>query len=623
MIGRVLAVSLVAAALCRPCAGAPEQWTEIRSAHFTVLTDAGEKQGRHVLDQFERMRWVFQTLFPKVNVDPAEPIEVVGTKSDKVFSSMEPAAYLARGQMKLAGLYMHTQDKNYILLELDAEQEHPYATVYHEYTHLQFAGAADWMPLWLNEGLAEFMQNTDIHEKDVALGQPSVDDILYLREHPLIPLNVLFKVDASSPYYHEEQKGSVFYAESWALTHYLMVTAHDQHHNRLDDYMTLLRQHVDPVAAGERAFGDLKKLQTDLDSYIRTAQYKQFVMSSAAAPLDEASYKARSLTAPEADAAKADVLANVGRNDDARALLESVLKQDPHNVQAHETMGYIEFRAGQLEEARKCYEEAVQLDSQDFLAHFYFAVLSMSEPETERDQEIEDSLHAAIRLNSRFAPAYDRLAAFFAMRRENLDEARRMSIWAVQLDPGNLNYRIDAANVLLAMERYTDATAVLQSAAKVAKSPGEVAMVQRQLEVVQRMQAENTEPRAYARIQETASSGGVVDVAPAEKDAVVDVTPKHPTMPATGPKQTAAGVIRGVACSYPSALEFRVVDPSGKAVDLYNNDFYKVALSVADATKGGAVDPCTDLDGKNAQIQYVESSDKSVDGQVVAIQLKK
>ena len=239
---RFFCLLILAGAFCRPASAATEQWTEIRSAHFTVLTDANEKDGRHITDQFERMRWVFQTLFPKANVDPAEPIVVVAAKNEKVFDTLEPSAYLAKGQMKLGGYYMHTEDKNYILLQLGAEYEHPFATVYHEYTHVQFEGAADWIPLWLNEGLAEFMQNTDIQDKDVELGEPSVDDILYLRQNRLVPLSVLFKVDASSPYYHEEQKGSVFYAESWAMTHYLIVTDHDKHLHRLDDYMALLRQ---------------------------------------------------------------------------------------------------------------------------------------------------------------------------------------------------------------------------------------------------------------------------------------------------------------------------------------------------------------------------------------------
>ena len=66
--------------------------------------------------------------------------------------------------------------------------------------------ASEWIPLWLNEGLAEFYQNTDILDKEVRLGQPNSDDILYLRQSRLLPLTTLLKVDATSPYYHEEQE---------------------------------------------------------------------------------------------------------------------------------------------------------------------------------------------------------------------------------------------------------------------------------------------------------------------------------------------------------------------------------------------------------------------------------
>jgi tetratricopeptide (TPR) repeat protein len=614
---------LFAALVCRPCAAATEQWIEIRSAHFTVLTDAGEKQGRHVTDQFERMRWVFQKLFPKANVDPAEPIIVVAAKNEKVFDTMEPAAYLAKGQMKLGGYYMHSQEKNYILLQLGAEFEHPFASVYHEYTHVQFAGAAEWMPLWLNEGLAEFMQNTDIRDKDVALGEPSVDDILYLRQNRLIPFSVLFKVDAKSPYYHEEQKGSVFYAESWALTHYLMVSDRQKHLHRLDDYVTLVSHNEDPVTAAEKAFGDLKKFQDELESYIRSSDYKQFILSSAAEPLDESSYTVRTLTQVEADAARADVLAYIERSADARALLDSVLKEDPNNVLAHETMGYLEFRAGHQDEARKWYGEAVKLDSQDYLAYYYFASLSMSEPGATDDKEIEDSLRAAIRLNSRFAPAYDRLAIFLAMRHENLDEARRLNLFAVDLDPGNVGYRVNAANTLIVMERFDDAVAVLRGAAKVAKDPGQAAMVQSRIDAVEQVQAARAKAAAYEKEQAEAFAKAQAEAQTAASVTVAAETPKHPTELATGPKHTATGVIRGVVCSYPSVLEFRVETAGGKAIALYNNDFFKIELTVVGFTPKGDINPCADFEGMKARVQYVESSDKSVDGQVVAIELRK
>jgi len=73
----------------------------------------------------------------------------------------------------------------------------------------------------------------------------------------------------------------------------------------------------------------------------------------------------------------------------------------------HETMGFLEFRAGHLEESRKWYEQAVKLDSQSYLAHYYFAAISMNsagEPNSETDAQVEASLRAAIKLNPSFAP---------------------------------------------------------------------------------------------------------------------------------------------------------------------------------------------------------------------------
>ena len=615
-------LALVFFALGRSAHAATEQWVEVRNDHFTVLSDAGEKQARHALDQFERMRWVFQTLFPRANIDPVQPIVVVAVRNDKTFVSLEPAAYLAKGQMRLGGLFAPGPDKNYILLNLGAEYEHPYASIYHEYTHLVFAADGDWMPLWFNEGLAEFNQNTEIQDKQVLLGIPSADDILYLRQNSLIPLDVLFRVDAKSPYYHQEQKGSVFYAESWALMHYLMISESHHKTHAIDDYLAHVKDGQDPADAAARAFGDLKTLLGSLQTYIRGDRYEQFILNSAASPIDESSYKVRAFTQPQADAVRADVLVHVQRNDEAQALLEAVRKADPNNVQAYETMGLIEALAGNTEQARKWYGEAVKLDPRNYLSLYFFAANSAIGINDEQDKQIEDSLRAAIRLNPRFAPAYDRLADYFTTRHQNLDEAHMLCLHAVQLDPGNLFFRMNAANVLTAMDRYPDAIAVIKSAVKLARTPSEVAMVQVRISELETFQADRARVEAEAKARAAEANAQAASAPVQATFTVVQKPPKHPTEPPTGPKHVAVGVIRGVACSYPATLEFRLEKP-GKTISVYSNDYFKIDLSVLGFTPSGSMNPCTDFEGMKASINYAESSDKTVDGQVIAIELRK
>jgi len=615
MLRRFAILSLLWAAACGFAFAASEQWFEVSSAHFTVITDSNDKQGRHVLDQFERMRWMFQTLFPKSKVDPALPIVVIAVRNQKSFQAFEPAVYLAKGQLNLAGLFLRTADRNYILLRLDAEDEHPFSTIYHEYTHLQFGTSGEWMPLWLNEGFAE---NTEIRNKDVLLGEPSKDDILYLRQTRLLPLATLFKVDHNSPYYHNEEKASVFYAESWALTHYLEINDREKGTHRIQDYLMLVKQNQDPVAAAETAFGDLKKLESVLEEYIRESRYKQFVLSSAAAPIDESAYKSMPVAQTQVDAIRADVLVNVQRTQEARTLLDSVLKADADNAQAHETMGYLAYREGDIEGARKWYGQAVKLNSQSFLANYYFSMMAMRDGNLLNDPAVEASLRAAIKLNPDFAPAYDQLAALLAMRHENLDEAHMLNVRAIELDPGNISYRMNAASVLMTMSRYDDAAAVLRSAEKISKTAGEAGMLESRIKEVERIQALGAQPSNMI----TAPPTGEVDIKTAE--AVVDVVPepKHPTAPANGPKHTIIGVIHGVQCSYPAEVEFQI-DGGKKPVLVYSNNYMKIDLTVVGFTPKGDMNPCKDFEGMKARVQYAESSDKTVDGQVVAVELRK
>jgi len=617
MFRKFAGCSILAAALCSQALAAPEQWVQVTSPHFTVITDSNDKQGRHILDQFERMRWMFHTLFPKANVDSTLPITVIATKNEKGFQQLEPSSYLAKGQVHLGGLFVKSPDKNYILVRLDAPGEHPFATVYHEYTHLQFGDAIEWMPLWLNEGFAEFFQNTEIHNKDAEIGQPSVGDILYLRQNRLMPLPLLLKVDTTSPYYHDEQKGSVFYAESWALTHYLEITDHEKKTNQVAAYITMVHQHEDPVTAAEKAFGDLKQLQNALEGYVRAGDYKEFVLSSAAAPIDETSYKSTTLTQTQSDAIRADFLVYVHRTQDSQTLLDVVLKLDPNNVQALQTKGFLAFQSRDTEAARKWYEQAVKLDSQSYLAHYYFAVMSMNTGSIS-DPQIEASLRAAARLNPSFAQAYDQLAALFAMRHENLDEAHMLTLHAVQLDPGSMTYRINAANVLMIMGRNEDAVAVLRNAIKIARTPQDSAMIQSRINQLASIQALG----ANSGLTVNAQQGGEVSFETAEQVVPADTKPAHPTEPANGPKHIAVGVIHEVKCDFPAIVEFQL-DTGKKHLTVYSNDFLKIDLSVTGFTPKGDINPCADFEGMKAEVQYAESSDKTVDGQVIAILLRK
>ena len=621
----------------------PPRWVEVKSPNFVVLTDTNEKQGRKIATQFERMRAVFHTVLPNATGGAGSPITVLAMKDRKGFQALEPVVYLAKGQLDLAGLFLRTQDENYILLRLDAEGEHPFATVYHEYTHLLMSKAT-WIPLWLSEGLAEFYQNTDIRDKDVLLGQASEYDILYLREHRLLPLAVLLAVDHASPYYHEEQKGSVFYAESWALTHYIEILDGEKNTHRMQDYARLLAGGDDPISAAQKAFGDLKELQKALEKYIGQGAFRAYKVNSAFVT-DEASFAARPVPAASVDVVRANVLVGTGRIEEARSLLDAVLRADPANGPAYEAMGTLKFRQGDIAGAKKNYAEAVKLDLQSYLAHFYYAVMSLNEGDRDQDAAIEASLRKAIALKPDFAPAYDGLASFLASRHERLDEAHVLNVKAVQLDPASLQFRLNTASVLEQENRYPGALGVLNAARKIAKTPEEMATVDHLLNQVEQYQAAMDDHQS-ATAQRSSGDGAVTTVVSrkqmdgvAVKDpgagkvvvfkkvngkvaGAVEEVPNYPAGDSKGKRHTVEGVLRGVQCSYPSVLTLNV-EQTGSPVKLYNNDFYKINFTVSSPEIDNDIKPCTSIEGAKARVVYAEVSHDKVTGQIVAIELTK
>ena len=77
-------------------------------------------------------------------------------------------------------------------------------------------------------------------------------------------------------------------------------------------------------------------------------------------------------------------------------------------------------------------------------------------------------------------------------------------------------------------------------------------------------------------------------------------------------------------CGYPSVLTLRI-DPAsdGKPVSLYRNDFNQIEFTAANFTPKSDLNPCTDIQGLKAKVQYAEVSDKSVAGQIISVELSK
>jgi Tfp pilus assembly protein PilF len=289
-------------------------------------------------------------------------------------------------------------------------------------------------------------------------------------------------------------------------------------------------------------------------------------------------------------------------------------------------MGFLAFRQGKTDEAQKWYEQAVKLDSQSYVAHYYFAAMSMNSGAMSADAEnqVEASLKAAIKLNPNFAPPYDRLAVFYGMRRKNLGDAHMLGLQAIQLDSTNIGYRINTAKVLADMDRYGDALTVFQNALKITTDPDQITNIQFEMNNIEEtiaarkrveeqkeklkeeMKAELAIPPTTAATDPQAGSGDVPGIRPEET--------------LRGPHVSELGTIKNVQCSYPARMDFEL-ETGGHLIALHSPNYYKIPFSVLNFTPRSALKPCSDLEGTRARVEYVAPSGKTKAGGIVTIEM--
>ncbi len=164
-------------------AGEP-QWMEVRSPHFSVATDAGEKRGRETVLKFEQMRAAFGAMLSKVNVNLPVPLQIVAFRNTKEFRQFVP---LWHGKpTQLAGLFQSGGDRDFILLDMSVED--PWTVVFHEYAHELMNGnlQGETQP-WFEEGYAEFFSTVIVEGKQIKLGyQAPPGDLDVLRSYRLL-----------------------------------------------------------------------------------------------------------------------------------------------------------------------------------------------------------------------------------------------------------------------------------------------------------------------------------------------------------------------------------------------------------------------------------------------------
>lgn len=419
---------------------AKDTWISVRTRNFFLIGNGGEKDVKRVALKLEQFREVFTHLFPNMKFNTPVPTTVIVFKNQ---SSFNP--FMARANS--SGYFQAGSDVNYIALTTETRGEDPFSTIFHEYTHLLVNNTFSNAPLWFNEGLAEYYSTFSItDDQKVVLGSPIGSHVFLLRQNKMLPLRTLFEVDYKSPHYNETNKTSIFYAQSWALMHHLIIGKAGRV-EQLGKFMGLLNFKVPLEQAFQEAFGvPFDAMEKDLRNYVKQDRYN-IVRGHFERKLElDTTIESKVLSEAEAQAYLGDLLLHSHRKD-AYTYLEKALKLDPNLAMAHASLGMAYFYEGKVNEAHKSLERAVAGNSQNYLTHYYYAfTLSRANPDDgpslggyspETAAKIREHLQKAIALRPDFPESYSLLAYVSLVTGKEIDESIAALKRVSAQSPGN------------------------------------------------------------------------------------------------------------------------------------------------------------------------------------------
>ena len=528
--GLVFTVAALLTVAAAP-ASADSRWTLLTAGNLTIIGDQSPATLRDIALQIEQFQVVVGGLIRNADRPPSVPtiVYVVGNKK-----ALDPLVPLYKGKpASIAGFFGQSSDMNHIVMSLEGFDEST-QIAYHEYTHLLVRNAVRTLPVWLNEGLAEYYSTYHLIDRGKAatVGRAQRDHILLLRERYL-PIATLIDVDQSSPMYNEGERRTIFYAESWALTHYLMV-ARPNGGETINRYVHEIAEGRPPVEAFTTAFGKTPvELDKELRDYLRGLTFKEYRYQFADKVSVAEPGPGRQLTAGEVDAWLGDAQRRVHREAEGAPRIERAAAAEPDNATTQMALGLLRVSQNKLDEGFAALGRAASLAPHDFVTQFVCGVARVyADPrgsEEHRRQALV-TLKQATQLNGASAEAYATLAYVQMLSEETLADARASIEQAVALAPGRIDYWLRYADVRLLQGDRAGARAMLTPIAAITFDRRSAEAARERLDVI----TEHERERARVQAQRDALPAGPPTAAASPGSAASDGTKAAPETTAAG-----------------------------------------------------------------------------------------
>lgn len=331
-----------------------EPWTTLTAGEFRIYSNASPNATRAIAVNLLRMREVLGKV-TTLDVRAAKPTYVLVFRNARSFAPYRDAIF-GQEHAPVNGAFVQGRMANFIALDAAAEGGVA-RVVYHELTHQLMRNTIPGLPLWVDEGLAEYYSTFSVRDDEVRVGYAIPDHIIALRRRePLIPMARFFAMDQQSPELADPRRRTRFYAQAWALVHYFL-SGGAARKARLDAFLDAIRAGRPAAEATPILGSDYAAMEVEVRSYVRRPS-----MTFLSHQLDELVVPAPEI--PRA-ATRDEVLYALGSMLSSEELLAEAVRVNPSHADAHAMLGYTLEARGDRPAALAHFEKAISLGSRD------------------------------------------------------------------------------------------------------------------------------------------------------------------------------------------------------------------------------------------------------------------
>lgn len=488
-------VLILPLALAMMFGSASAKWLEITSDNFIFVGDVKEEDARKLISDLEIYR---ATILALTNVEArneVRPVRIYGARSTSKVKDLT-------GISNVSGVYTTSDDGPVFIMEM-ANGVDPgdwsRNVALHEYAHHVINSfLEDYIPLWYNEGFAEYLASFVYEDGIVTLGLPASRFGETLSEEAWIDEKQVFSAVTSYPdfkgaAYLQSVRMQLFYGMSWLAVHYIQ--NHPEVSAGFPDYIARINAGEDPTEAFEQGFGMTQKEFEDLlQSYWRADQFPIVRFTYDSAPLVN-SLEAREISDIEADKASIAARTVFARGGDSRESFRRKLRSDIEKLEkkipgdlvlmhAKKHLALVEgdhdrsVEIGESAVASAPGDPAALLILADAYFHRYFAEKKLSERDPENLRKAREYFGQVLQpdMDPTNPTANTHYVSSFAHERAEPDDLALQAVEFVSRYHRNLralDTHLEIAQVLLLAGREQEACSRLQKIAPLVRRRAE------------------------------------------------------------------------------------------------------------------------------------------------------